>query len=241
MIDVVLITGASRGIGAEVAVQLADPSRHIIVGCRDKVRRAHDVVAAVEAAGGRASVAQADLTDEDAVEAMMGGVAGRFGHLDALVLNASGGMEFGADPGYAMRLNRDAQEAVVRLALPLMARGGRIVFVTSHQAHFVDRKEVPRDYVRVAASKHAGEHTLRAMRPSLQAKGIALVVVSGDMIEGTTTVRLLERSDPDAVAARRAAAPLPSIEQFAGAIVRAAVGPIPDDETIYVGGPDYLG
>lgn len=238
--QIVLITGASRGIGAEVAVQLADPGRHIIVNYREKARRATDVVQAVRTAGGDASVSQADLTDRRAVVAMLDDTRRRFGHLDVLVLNASGGMERGAEPGYAMRLNCDAQKSLARLSLPLMPPVGRIVFVTSHQAHFHGRKPVPRDYLPIAVSKRAGEDALHAMRPAFEAKGIRFAVVSGDMIDGTTTVRLLERRDPDAVAARRAAAPLPTVSEFACAIV-GAVEHDHDGETIYVGGPDYLG
>jgi NAD(P)-dependent dehydrogenase (short-subunit alcohol dehydrogenase family) len=239
--QIALVTGASRGIGADVAVQLADPVRHVIVHYREKARRANDVVDAIEAIGGQASAVQADLTDEQAVTAMLDDISRRFGRLDALVLNASGGMERDADNRYAMRLNRDAQESLTRLSLPLMPRDGRIVFATSHQAHFVGTKEIPRDYVPVAMSKRAGEDALRAMCPLFEAKGIALVVVSGDMIDGTTTVRLLERSDPGAVAARRAVAPLPSVSEFASAIVRATVECVQNGETIYIGGPDYLG
>jgi 3-oxoacyl-[acyl-carrier protein] reductase len=238
--QIILITGASRGIGAEVAMQLARRERHIIVNYREKARRANDIVEAVRAAGGDASAARADLCDEAAVEAMIDGTKRRFGRLDILVLNASGGMERGADANYAMRLNCDAQVRLAQLALPLMPPGGRIVFITSHQAHFHGRKPVPVDYLDVAASKRAGETALREMRTTFEANGISLVVVSGDMIDGTVTVRLLERRDPDAVAARRAAARLPTIPEFANAIVRATQETDSDGQTLYVGGPDYL-
>jgi 3-oxoacyl-[acyl-carrier protein] reductase len=66
-------------------------------------------------------------------------------------------------------------------------------------------------------------------------------VVSGDMIDRTITVRLLERSNPDAVAERRAVAALPTIQEFANAIACAVVAePSRDGRSIYVGGPDYL-
>lgn len=237
--QIILITGASRGIGAETAAQLAGPGRHIIVNYREKARRANEVVEAIRARGDEASAAQADLTDERSVVAMAADIQRRFGRLDALVLNASGGMERGADPGYAMRINRDAQLSLARLALPLMRPGARIVFVTSHQAHFHGRIPVPVDYIPVAVSKRAGEDALCAMRPTLGAQGVALVVVSGDMIDGTVTVRLLERSDPDAVAARRAAGPLPTISEFAAAIVHASRHPDLDGQMIFVGGQDY--
>ena len=130
--QVFLVTGASRGVGAEIAKQLACPERHVVVNYREKTKRANDVVEAVRAVGGDASAAQADLTDERAVVAMLGDINRRFGRLDVLVLNASGGLERDAGPGYATWLNCDAQVRLTRLALPLMPEGGRIVFVTSH-------------------------------------------------------------------------------------------------------------
>src|SRR5690242_16110505 len=111
---IILVTGASRGIGAEVARQLASADTHVIVNYRVKSQRAEVIAAAIRSAGGQASTLAADISDEAAAAAMMDSIAARFGRLDALVLNASGGLELGADPGYAMRLNRDAQR---RLAL----------------------------------------------------------------------------------------------------------------------------
>ncbi len=56
--------------------------------------------------------------------------------LDFLILNASGGLEQGKAADYAMRLNLTAQVNLVNSALPPMSVGERIVFVTSHLAHF---------------------------------------------------------------------------------------------------------
>jgi 3-oxoacyl-[acyl-carrier protein] reductase len=238
---VVLVTGASRGVGAEVATQLAGPHHHVVVNFRDKARRAAAVVDAVRSAGGDAGAVQADISDERAVQAMLADIAERLGGLDVLVLNASGGLEPGADAGYPMRLNRDAQVRLARRALPLMAAGGRIIFVTSHLAHFHGRKPVPADYLPIATSKQAGEKALRDMRQEFEAAGITFIVVSGDMIEGSTMVRLFERRDPEAVAARRDAGDgLPSATEFADAIVRATHEPHRNGDTVYVGGPDYL-
>ncbi|WP_431236692.1 SDR family oxidoreductase [Mycolicibacterium aichiense] len=214
---VVLITGASRGIGAEVARQLAAPDTHAIVHYRENAERANAVVDAIRAAGGSATALAADITDAVEVEAMMQYVTAHFGRLDALILNASGGLEVGADPGYAMRLNRDAQRRLALLAMPLMPAGSRIVFVTSHQAHFYPHKAVAKGYGRVAASKRAGETALYAMRSELDHAGIHLTVVSGD---GTTGA-------------------LPTVEGFATKIVNAAVTPNPST-IVYAGAADYL-
>lgn len=241
MSRVVLITGASRGVGAEIATQLADSAHHVVVNYREKAKRADAVVDAVRAAGGNASAVRADVTEEQAVATMLEDIDDRFGNLDVLVLNASGGLEPGADPGYPMRLNRDAQVRLAQLALSLMRAGGRIVFVTSHLAHFYGRKPVPDEYLPIATSKQAGEKALRDMLPTFEAAGLTLVVVSGDMIEGSTMVRLFERRDLEAVQARRRAGDgLPTAAEFADAIVRATHEPHRNGDTVYVGGPDYL-
>ena len=79
------------------------------------------------------------------------------------------------------------------------------------------------------------------MLHEFEATGIAFVVVSGDMIEGSTTVRLFERRDPEAVATRRrAGGGLPTATEFASAIVRATREPHRNGDTVYVGGRDYL-
>lgn len=157
-----------------------------------------------------------------------------------LILNASGGLEKDKPADYAMRLNLTAQERLVTLAWPLMPPGGRIVFVTSHLAHFYGQKPVPSVYEPVAASKQAGEMALRARIPERSDKGISLVVVSGDMIEGTITPKLMERSNRGLIETRRQqAGALPTVEEFAQAIVQAAADKnLKSGEVIFVGSTD---
>ncbi len=172
---------------------------------------------------------------------MLALIEAAYGRIDVLILNASGGMERDAEPGYALRLNRDAQLDLVKGAMDLMRPGGRIVFVTSHQAHFRGTTPAVGTYEAVAQSKRAGEDALRAEAPALAGRGISLVVVSGDMIEGTATVLLLERANPGIVDARRGqVGDIPTIEEFAAAVSDAALARRPAGDTIYVGGHDYL-
>src|SRR5690242_17344484 len=103
---VALITGASRGTGAAVARLLAWRGLDVIINYRSKARRAEAVGDDVRAVGRRALVVQADLVEPGQVAAMFAAVAEAFGRLDLLILNASGGLERGAPPDYAMRLNR---------------------------------------------------------------------------------------------------------------------------------------
>ena len=183
---------------------------------RQKAPRANKVVQAIEEAGGRAVAVGGDVTVAEDRAALLDAAIENFGSLDVLVLNASGGMEskFGED--YAMKLNRDAQAALADAAIERMDAGGQIVFVTSHQAHFIDEVETMDSYEPVARSKRAGEDALRERIETMKAKGIGFVVVSGDMIEGTITATLLNRAEPGAIEARReAAGKLYSVEEFA--------------------------
>jgi len=160
----------------------------------------------------------------------------RFGSLDILVLNASGGMESGMGDDYALKLNRDAQVTVLTRGLELMSSGGRVVFVTSHQAHFIRTVPTMPEYEAVALSKRAGEDALRDLIPMLEARGIGFTVVSGDMIEGTITATLLERAAPGAIDARKeAAGKLYNVSEFAAEVAQAAVDPVPVGNTRIVG------
>ncbi|WP_288819664.1 SDR family oxidoreductase [uncultured Micrococcus sp.] len=212
----VVVTGSSRGIGAATAGLLAERGAGVVVNYRQKAPRANKVVQGIEEAGGRAVAVGGDVTVAEDRAALLDAAIENFGSLDVLVLNASGGMEskFGED--YAMKLNRDAQAALADAAIERMDAGGQIVFVTSHQAHFIDEVETMDSYEPVARSKRAGEDALRERIETMKAKGIGFVVVSGDMIEGTITATLLNRAEPGAIEARReAAGKLYSVEEFA--------------------------
>ncbi len=233
---VALVTGSSRGIGADTVRYLAEAGAAVVVNYRSKAPRAEKIVAEIVARGGRAIAVGADLTDPASVEAMFERTVAELGPIDLLVLNASGGMEAGMGDDYAMRLNRDAQVNVVERGLPHLGDGARIVFVTSHQAHFIRTTPTMPEYEPVARSKRAGEDALREKLPELEAAGVEFVVVSGDMIEGTITATLLERANPGAIEARKQdAGRLFNVAEFAAEVASAAVDPIPADHTRYVG------
>ncbi len=209
----------------------------VAVNYRDKRRRAEECAKEVIAAGGRALPVRADVTVPADVGDMVRQVRERFGCLNLLILNASGGMERDVPAEYAMQLNRDAQLDVLDQTLPVLKDGSRVVFVTSHLAHFHGRQPVPEMYEPVAASKRAGEIALRERIPELGKRGISLVVVSGDLIEGTTTPKLMDRRAPGLIEARRNAVDwLPTVDDFAREIVSAATDPeLESGATVYVG------
>ncbi|NUL45106.1 SDR family oxidoreductase [Cellulosimicrobium funkei] len=240
-----IVTGSSRGVGADTAQLLAARGAGVVVNYRQKAPRANKVVAGIEAAGGRAVAVGADITTSEGRKAMVDAAVESFGSLDILVLNASGGMETSMGEDYATVLNRDSQLAMLEAALEVMPAGGQVVFVTSHQAHFIDSVPTMDAYVPVARSKRAGEIALRERIPALQDRGIGFVVVSGDMIEGTITATMLNRAEPGALEARReAAGKLYSVAEFAAeiaAVVGSAGRELPVGHTEYVGGAqDFL-
>ncbi|QDP97627.1 SDR family NAD(P)-dependent oxidoreductase [Microlunatus elymi] len=226
---VALVTGASRGIGEATAVGLARRGLDVVINYRDKQARADRVVERIRAAGGQAVAIRADLTEPAAVESMVARTVREFGRLDRLVLNASGGLERDAPADYATQLNCVAQVRLADLAVEQMTSGGRIVFVTSHEAHFHGAGETLSEYAPVAASKRAGEDALLERAPGYAERGVSLVVVSGDLIDGTITAKLLDRARPGLIEQRRAEAGyLPSVDTFAAEVVRATLAAGPD-------------
>ena len=236
-----LVTGASRGIGASVARQLGQLGVDVAINYRSKRPKAQVVADDLIAMGRKPLLIEADITKAEDLTTTFDQIEAAWGRLDFLVLNASGGLEQDKAADYAMQLNLTAQVNLVRSASRLMERGSRIVFVTSHLAHFHGTGPGYVRYEPVAASKKAGENALRAMIPELSDRGIRLLIVSGDLIEGTITPKLLERQSRGLIEKRRqAVGSFPSVEEFAAAIVLAGTSDsYSSGDTIYVGSTDW--
>ena len=238
---VALVTGGSRGVGAATALELAEVGYDVLLTYRNKAARAEEVASAIAARGQRALPLQGDITQAADREQLVAALREWADHLDLLVLNASGGLErdlLAADPEYPLRINRDAQVAMLDAVLPLLGAGATVVFVTSHWAHRYGEVAQFPAYEPIAASKHAGEAALRARERALAEEGIRLLVVTGDLIEGTITAKLLERGAPGLAAERRGeVGPLPTPADLGAAIVAAATDPtLPSGHTVVVGG-----
>jgi 3-oxoacyl-[acyl-carrier protein] reductase len=138
--SVALVTGASRGIGAAIARDLAAEGATVVVNYARSAEEADKTVAAIEADGGRAAPWQADVGEEDAVRAMVRGIKKEHGRLDVLVNNA--GI---TDDGISLMMSLDKFERVLRTnltgsflcsrdSMKVMARqegGGAIVNIAS--------------------------------------------------------------------------------------------------------------
>ena len=91
---VVLVTGASRGIGAAIALAFAGEGATVVVNYRSNDSAAADVVAQCKAAGGDAWAVQADVTAPAAVQEMVAQVVAEAGRIDVVVNNAFGSYAF---------------------------------------------------------------------------------------------------------------------------------------------------
>ncbi len=137
--QVALVTGASRGIGREIAAALASQGASVIVNYNGSQDRAMEVVAQIEAEGGRAEAVRCNVADFAACGQMMTDVIKRYGRLDILVNNAGITRD-----NLLMKMSEDDFDAVMDTNLKgafncikhvsrqmLKQKGGRIISISS--------------------------------------------------------------------------------------------------------------
>jgi 3-oxoacyl-[acyl-carrier protein] reductase len=137
--QVALVTGASRGIGAAIAKELANAGATVVVNYASSPAAAEAVVGEISAAGGKAWAHQANVADEEQVESLIKAVLEKEGRLDVLVNNAGITRD-----GLLMRMKSGDWQSVIDLNLTgvflctravsrsmLKARSGRIINITS--------------------------------------------------------------------------------------------------------------
>ena len=186
MSAVVIVTGASRGIGAATARRLGADGHAVCVNYRANAGAAAEVVAEVEAAGGRAIAVQADVAVEDDVKRLFAEVDDRLGVVTGLVNNAG---VFGprcrfealsmADLRSVLDTNvlglmHCTQEAARRMSRRHGGAGGAIVNVSSGSAYIGN----PGVGVHYAVSKGAVNSFTIGISQELVAEGIRVNAVS---------------------------------------------------------------
>ncbi len=177
---ILLVTGASRGIGAATALRAAEAGWDVAVHYRRETRAAEDIAAAVRERGRRACVVQADVADEAQVEAM-------FRRLDELPVPLAGLVNNAGIVDVARRLDEMtaarirrlfdvnvvgaflcAREAVRRMSTRHGGAGGAIVNVSSAAA----RLGSPGIYIDYAATKAAIDNLTLGLAREVADEGI---------------------------------------------------------------------
>lgn len=186
----VVVTGASRGIGAAVAIGAARDGFDVVVNYRTDQAAADQVMAKVRAQGASGLVVKADVSIEKQVVSLFEAVDQKFGRLDALVNNA--GILAPAQPlaeYTAERMQRifdtnilgaflAAREAVKRMSKTSGGSGGVIVNMSSVTA----RTGGPNEYVDYAASKGAVDSMTTGLALEVAGQGIRVNSVRPGLI-----------------------------------------------------------
>ena len=191
MNPILLVTGASRGIGAATALLAARKGYAVAVNYASKSDAAEQVVQAIRAAGGRAIAVQADVADEAQVLAMYERIDRELGRLTALVNNA-GVVDVTArlDEMSVARFKRMfdinvigsmvcAREAVRRMSTRHGGAGGAIVNLSSAAS----RLGSPGQYLDYAAAKGAIDAFTLGLAKEVAAEGIRVNAVRPGLIE----------------------------------------------------------
>lgn len=238
------ITGTARGIGAEIAVSLAEAGaspigNHVDPGKEDKQRGTGE---RVRQFGVPFETVTADITDEDDRRAILYKAVGNPRYpqnIDYLILNAAGGLEKGKPEDWADRINVDAQHALVDMFLPYMNEGGTIIYMTSLWAHkYGEVNQLPA-YGPVASTKHRAEMELTGRIDEFAERGINFGVVVGHVIKGTAAYTLFTRGAKEEMARLELLAEggkFPEAADMGRAVRNMLVRDFATGERVYVGG-----
>jgi NAD(P)-dependent dehydrogenase (short-subunit alcohol dehydrogenase family) len=206
---VVLVTGASSGIGRAVARRVAEAGAISILVSRG-AERLEEARAEVEAAGGRAHVYPADLSDTEACRAMVRRVLADHGRIDVLVNSAGRSIRRAVvqsldrfhDFERTMRLNYFGAVAIILEVLPGMRQRGRghILNISS-----IGAQTYPPRFAAYVASKAALDAFSRCLAPEVAHDGIAITeinmpLVRTPMIEPTSMYRSFPTISPEEAA-----------------------------------------
>ncbi len=139
---VALVTGAGRNIGRAIALALAEAGASVAVVVRSNKAEADAVVKEIEAKGGRALAALADIANPKAVQAAAAATLKQFGRIDCLINNAAirrekniGDMSY-EDWREVMNVTLDGAFHCVKACLPALKKnGGTIVNIGGMSAH----------------------------------------------------------------------------------------------------------
>ncbi len=241
---VALVTGAGRNIGRAIALALAEAGAGVVVNGRSNTQAVGGVVREIEARGGAALAAMADVADEAAVARMIAAAADRFGRIDVLVNNAAGRPE---QPFESISLSDwrgvlatvlDGAFLVAKAALPHLRKGGAgaIVNIGGVSGHIGTKGRA-----HVVTAKAGLIGLTRALAHDLAADGITVNCVVPGLID---TARDPHRQLPHHHSVSRTLTGRLGTPDDIAALVRFLAGPEAryiTGQTLHVNGGMYLG
>jgi 3-oxoacyl-[acyl-carrier protein] reductase len=228
---VAIVTGASRGIGREVALMLAARGAQVVAAARGD--HAAGTAGAIAAAGGRAEAASLDVTDSAAVDALVSGALERHGRIDILVNNA--GI---ARDQLLMRMKRDDWDQVIATNLTaafactqavikpmIKQRAGRVISISSVVGQVGNAGQS-----NYAASKAGLIGFSKALAREVASRGVTVNVVAPGLIDTDMTRAITDKAQVDW------AAQIPLGRLGTTGDVAAAVCFLASDEASYITG-----
>jgi NAD(P)-dependent dehydrogenase (short-subunit alcohol dehydrogenase family) len=235
----IIITGSGRGIGAATALLAAQKGYAVCVNYADRVDRAQQVVATIRANGGKATVVQADVSNEAEVKRLFESAVATLGPLVALVNNAG---TTGKISRFAEVETEDLQrilninvlgtmlcsrEAIRYMSTSYGGNGGVIVNISSRAAHYGG----PNEFVHYGASKAAVETLTIGLASEVSSEGVRVNCVSPGVIETE-----LHAEAGDAGRPQRMASHIPMRRTGLPTEVAAAIMWLISDEAAYCSG-----
>jgi len=234
-----IVTGASRGIGKQLAIELGKLGYNVAVAARTVTPHAKlagsigETVEAVEAAGGHAVAVAVDLREPNDIRRLVDTALESFGGIDLLVNNAadtSGGVPaLGEldmhDWARQFDVNLNAPLRLMQAALPALtkSRRGLIVNLTSSAADHVplavqggESAALGGERLAYAASKAALNRLANALAPQLRAQGIAIVNVDPGFTRTELVERMAIRGVVDAAASHPMSVPVELVMSVVG-------------------------
>lgn len=190
---VIIITGASAGIGKALALALAPQSPKLVLVARDRARL-EEVAEACENLGATTLVVPTDVTDSQACAAMIQRSMAQFSGIDVLVNNAGMSMWSTVEDvqdvsqfQHIMNVNFMGSVYCTKFALPFLTKSqGRILAISS----VASLTGVPSHAV-YCASKHAMNGFFESLRIELAGTGVSVTIVAPDFVQSEIHTRSL--------------------------------------------------
>jgi len=196
-----LVTGGSRGIGAAIAVALAEAGAKVAINYRKEAAQADAVADGITAAGGEAAVFAADVSQADEVKGLVQRVATMFGPIDILVNNAGIATTRGlddlteADFDHTILVNLKSAFLCTQAVVPSMRswKWGRIVNITSGAARGAGAIGPHYNASKAGMEGLTRGYAARLVKDGITVNNVAPSLIETDMMGGRTDTG--ERSD----------------------------------------------